>query len=50
MDKQKMYEMAFNHIYNILDVVKQIDDKGVVDEKAHEEAVKRFYELVNYKI
>lgn len=50
MEKQKLYEMAFNHIYNIMDVLKQLNDEGVVDEKAHEEALKRFNELINYKI
>ena len=50
MEKQKLYEMAFNHISNIFDVLRQLNDEGKADEKTHEEALKRFNELINYKI
>ena len=49
MTKHELNEMVIKHISNIMDLLGQLNDEGVVDEKTHDEALKRFYELVNYK-
>lgn len=49
MAKQELNEMAIKHISTIMDLLGKLNDEGVVDEKTHDEALKRFYELVNYK-